>query len=567
MFLSDMKIKDIDFGETEGKKEFSNSEKISNMFFKDIFVDELEKFIDGRLRYIYGLKGTGKTSMLKYLENKANSDSIQTMYISYKEIKEEADIIHEFREELSSSKDKDTYTLTFWRWYLLSLISKSFLNASRYDPSNLIYNSKVGFFRAIANLLDIIADVSLGNEENNFCINFGNKQVDLKWDKQTADRIRQLEKNIKEKLDKKIIIFIDELEISKLLSTYDVDAVLVKNLIRATRKINDLNDNLHIVLAVRSEVVGSIAVAGDEINKELEDYGYEIEWHRRKFDIHHPLLSMYIQKIRYSMKKYIQRNCQNNLALVKELDKMTNTTIWYRWFPRYFGSIETPEFMLQNTWLRPRDLIRLFRTMSKYSKSENNIFTQYLYQEAIKKVGEDSWQEIKEELSSKYTENTIQSIQSILEKMQIIFNKNRFQEEALKYGLNFEDVNKILLDLYRVSVIGNSYIAYNQSRFSTTYRFEYRNDKSLYEDRAIYVHRVIQHALGLTEFDRSLLFEHLSESDKNKYISIGKEKSIKIENQKKIDYIVDDELLDVNSDSQVMNIKDMLRDSDFRYKE
>ena len=98
-------------------------------------------------------------------------------------------------------------------------------------------------------------------------------------------------------------------------------------MIRATRKINNLNKNLHIVLAVRSEVVGSIAVAGDEINKELEDFGYEIEWHRRKFDIHHPLLSMYIQKIRYAMKIHIKNKCNNDQEMIKTLNKMNNSEI------------------------------------------------------------------------------------------------------------------------------------------------------------------------------------------------------------------------------------------------
>ncbi len=162
MFLEKMKIHDIEFGETEGKREFNNSEKITNLFYKDNYEDKLENFISGKLRYIYGLKGTGKTSLLKYLENKAALNNIKTMYISYKDFKEEADIIHEFRRELNNSDDKDTHTLTFWRWYLLSLISKSFLNESKYDSGNLIYNSKVKFFRVVSSLLDLISEVNIG---------------------------------------------------------------------------------------------------------------------------------------------------------------------------------------------------------------------------------------------------------------------------------------------------------------------------------------------------------------------------------------------------------------------
>lgn len=558
-----MKIDDIIFGDTEGKREFSSSEKISNLFFKDLYQYKLDKFMSGELRYIFGLKGTGKTSLLKYLEDNAISTGIKTMYISYKDIKEEADIIHEFRAELKNSDDQDTYTLTFWRWYLLSLISKIFLNESKYDTNNLIYNSKVKFFRIVSTLLDLISEVNIGNEENNYHLNFGNKQFDIKWDEQTSSRIRYLEKNIKERLDQKVIIFIDELEISKLLSTYDVDAVLVKNLIRATRKINDLNDNLHIILAVRSEVVGSIAVAGDEINKELEDFGYEIEWHRRKFDISHPLLSMYIQKMRYSMKKYINLLNIDSVTEIEKnkllytLGKMNNTTIWHRWFPKYFGSVETPEFILQNTWLRPRDLSRLFKTMQKYSKYDHTTLTQSSYSEAIKKVGEDSWQEISEEFSSTYTVNKIQLIKSILEKMQIIFLKDKFIKEAKNNDICEIEATKILNDLYRVSAIGNCFISFNNDKFSLTYRFAYRNDKSLYEDRAIYVHRVIQHALGLTEFDNDLTIEHLSEKNKLKYESQFDKKSLR--NNKKTKESVEYE--------EVLNIKDIFSNSNIRVRD
>ena len=48
-----MQVKEIEFGDTEGSLEFNSSEKISNMFFKDVFEDELEEFIDGDLRYIW----------------------------------------------------------------------------------------------------------------------------------------------------------------------------------------------------------------------------------------------------------------------------------------------------------------------------------------------------------------------------------------------------------------------------------------------------------------------------------------------------------------------------------
>jgi len=313
-------------------------------------------------------------------------------------------------------------------------------------------------------------------------------------------------------------------------------------------------------------IKGAMAVVIDEeeyykddstilVNDSLKTMQQLANYHRRQFDIHHPLLSMYIQKIRYAMKKHIEVNYCNDKTMLTTLNKMTNSEIWYRWFPKQISGIGSPEFMLQNTWLRPRDLSRLFRTMKKYSKKGSTSFIQKSYEEAIKKVGEDSWQEIEEELSSIYTEKELRAIITILEKMQILFMKDKFIAEAYKYGFDKEVSIKILHNLYRLSAIGNAYKSFNNHRFTTTYRFAYRNDKSLYEDKSIYVHRVIQHALGLTDFKSDFMIEHLSEEDKKKYKSKEYMQSRNHKTQK-----------GKQPSQMAFNLQDMLKESEIRVK-
>lgn len=519
MILEDMTPLDIKFGDTEGKREFSNDENINNMFFLNEYKRYIKDFIDGDKRYIYGLKGTGKSSLLKYLENNARHQEITTMYISYKDFREEADVINSFREELKNTEDKDMYALTFWRWYILSLISKQFLSESSYNTKNLIYNSKVRFFKVFSKVLDLITEFSVGTEATKFNLKIGTNENNgpiVKWESTTADRIRDLELSIKNNLSNKSIIFIDELELSTLSSSYEMDSILIKNLIKATRKINELSSNLHIVLAVRSEVINSISASGDEINKELEDFGYEIEWHRRKFDIEHPLIKMYIKKIRYAMIKFV---AVKDSKLRDKIDKMTEKEIWYRWFPEKIQNTNSPEFILQNTWLRPRDLSRLFRTMQKYCLDTDNVFKQNSYEEAIKKVGEDSWKEIEEELSSKYKGKDVEKIRDVLEKVQIIFLKEDFIRECKLFNLNDDDIENILHDLYKLSAIGNHFKTVKYSKLKTIYRFFYRNDRTLYTDKAITVHKALEKGLGLSDFNSSLLFNALPEADKQKYMT------------------------------------------------
>lgn len=508
---------DIKFGETEGKREFSTQENLLNMFFKDEYQRYIESFLNGDKRYIYGLKGTGKSSLLKYLENKAVKKNIKTMYISYKDFREEADVINSFKDELKNTEDKDMYSLTFWRWYILSLVSNEFLSESSYNPKNLIYYSKVKFFKVLSKVLDLMTEFSYGKEDNIINVKLGNQNNTLvKWENTTADRIRELENSIKKNLSEKAIIFIDELELSTLSSSYEMDSILIKNLIKATRKINNLSSNLHVVLAVRSEVINSITASGDEINKELEDFGYEIEWHRRKFDIHHPLIKMFIQKIRYSMIKFI-KNHNLNSNLINKVNSLSIEEIWYRWFPSKISNTSTPEFILQNTWLRPRDLSRLFRIMQNYCNQNDNTFKQRSYEEAIKKVGEDSWKEIAEELLSKYVGKDIEKIRDVFEKVQVLFLKDDFVRECKKFGFTEEDIENILNDLYKLSAIGNHFKTVKYAKLKTIYRFFYRNDKSLYHDKAITVHKAIEKGLGLSDFKSSLLINDLTDEEKNKY--------------------------------------------------
>lgn len=518
MILENMILEDINFGEIEGKREFDSSEKILHLFYEEEYKNYLHKFLDGSLRYIYGLKGTGKTSLLKYLEDHAERADYKTIYISYKDFKEEADVIDSFRTELKDTDDKDTYALTFWRWYILSLLSKAFLNESKYDTNNLIYMSKVKFFQILSKVLDIITEISVKTGETSFNLTMPNiSGLKVKWETQTADRIRCLETNLKENLDFKAILFIDELELSKASSTSEIDLILIKNLIRAVRKINNLTNNFHIILAVRSEILNNIALSGDEINKEFDDFGYEIEWHRRKFDISHPLIKIIIHKIRYAMQRYV---IENKIELENPINKLTDEQIWLRWFPANISTsaVSSPEFLLQNTWLRPRDFSRLLKIMKRYSMGMNK-FTQSSYDEAIKKFGEDSWKEIKEELSIKYSPASMGIIENILIQLQILFLKKDFLAKALEKGIATDSANDILNDLYRLSAIGNHYRTVKYNKVQTIYRYFSRNDKILYDDKAIIVHKAIEKGLGLNDFKSELLTCHWSQAEKKQYLN------------------------------------------------
>ena len=65
-----MKVSDLYMGDIEGKNEFTN-ENIDQIEQTFLNLDHIEEnFINKKQYFIYGHKGTGKTSLLKYIEYK-----------------------------------------------------------------------------------------------------------------------------------------------------------------------------------------------------------------------------------------------------------------------------------------------------------------------------------------------------------------------------------------------------------------------------------------------------------------------------------------------------------------
>ena len=94
-----------------------------------------------------------------------------------------------------------------------------------------------------------------------------------------------------------------------------------------------------------------------------------------------------------------------------------------------------------------------------------------------------------------------------------------FINEVDFYDLTEEDIENILNDLYKLSAIGNHFKTVKYAKLKTIYRFFYRNDKSLYHDKAITVHKAIEKGLGLSDFKSSLLINDLTDEEKNSNIN------------------------------------------------
>lgn len=483
--VGEMNVSDLYIGDVEGKNEFSTDlKKIEEVFLK---LDHLEeKFINKSQYFIYGHKGTGKTSLLRYIEYKVKKKNNNAIAILFKEIKQDPLTYMTFKKLLSNSKDKDMATITFWQWFLLSyLIQNIFPDYSKKD--NLIFNSKDSKFKTLSKfLLKLIgnSNVSVSTDELDVDMSISENSLDDEIDEiiASAQKMKELEEYIKQNLNKKVYILIDELETSTLSSSFNEDTILIKNLILCVEKLNSISSNLTLIIAVRTEILNNIFTSGAEINKLLESKGEETKWTFDNYGESHPLIKMMIKKFRYSMKKFDPNQKE-------EIDNSTDIEIFSRWFPMKLmndNNGNNAKYLLHNTWNKPRDLIRFLQIMQDKAKNKK-FFERIDYDQSVKEYSSKAWIEIKEELISVLNEREIIDIEASFSNYSKMFRYHELIERfKSKTNLSIDKIEYIIRVLYNVGVIGNNY---NDGTRSHIYRYAYRGDTILDENERIEVHR------------------------------------------------------------------------------
>jgi len=484
--VESMTIKELYLGDIEGKNEFNldNEKRVEETYLNIKNIDS--EFINNNKYYIYGHKGTGKTSLLRYVEYKVKKKKNQTITILFKEIKQDTLIYSTFKNLLAQVKDKNSAAIAFWQWFLLSItIEEIFPNYK--DKTDLIFNTNNGIFRILSGFLVSIVkglSVKYGNADINGELSFSDLTLNETSDIFAAgQKIRKLENYIRNNLNTKLYVLIDELETSTLSTSYEEDAILIKNLILTVENLNNLSTNLTLITAVRTEVLNNIFTAGDEINKLLESKGEEIKWTYDNYGLEHPLIKMIIKKIRYSMKEYSQVSSS-------KIEKATNKEIFERWFPnKLLKDINgnNAKFLLHNTWIKPRDLVRFLQIMQDHAVTEK-YFTRSHYDKTVKEYSTKAWTELKEELISIISKDKI----NILEKVFANYFKTFSYPELIarfneKSNLKLEDVENIINILYEIGFIGNNYWNERKKRF--VYRYSYRGEKTLDDNERIEIHR------------------------------------------------------------------------------
>lgn len=487
--MSNLTLNELNFGKTDAYNEYisTGTEQFKKMFY--LYPScPIDKLLNGGIYYICGDKGTGKTMLLKYLELKILelSNENRTIFIRFRrdidedarnELKRTSVPTHSFEEIIEKNMPNDVIIdcTVAWQVYLIKTIVFQ-IERTDSDIVDRTTNSWKKLLKTL-NLIypktekkNILPKVKKGKIEVNIA-SFLKIGLELEWSKEdktgvpfslVAKEIIRLYTDLKPRAGK-VFVLIDELELSlNKNKIYERDIALIRDLILAVQYLSEISKqkqyNIFLIAAIRNEVYKSLLSSGFELNKPIHDFGIQITWRQKGGNIdEHPLIQMIEQRINASEKEH----------------GINSGNIWDRYFTPCFGKNNTPikNYILDQTWLKPRDVVRLLSFIQK--QYPNKTFIDQACFEGVRQAyAEESWIEFTEELRTKYDSQCVEGIKQCLIGLSLPFSKKEFSEQIEKKRDMFAEVDnfakqklpigQVLRDLYDIGIIGN----YPPGRFS-----------------------------------------------------------------------------------------------------
>lgn len=515
--MDELKIKNIYAGKPDAKDEidFGGLEE----FIKTYVVAEhfnIESLISGTNCFITGFKGTGKTALLFYLDNrfKEIDESTCSSFIFFKE-----EFTDTKRSELESIAKRILSSITveenalvdnqefeyIWRWLLFKRIVSDNEEYSRglfLDDENWKnFENVIGKIKSPNNKRKFIVprkikmavpymepstqsvitpevEVDLQNTSNDNYLKF----------MEVIDEAERLLMNTT-RTDIPYYIFVDELEAYYgNISVFKRDLCLIRDLIFTVKRLNCnfATANMKctkIICSVRSEILTAISrfVVTKELNKVTAGFAVPLMWNYSNTSSYmHPIIQILLKRIA------VCEGCVN-----PDYKK-----VYERWLPENIHGIEPANYILNNSWCKPRDIVRLITTVQNSIYNSSKAFTQSVFDSIVKTYSEDSLTEIKEELRALYDTDQIDTIISCFMGYKTTFSVRQLKERIKTYfrGSILEThFAQVIDDLYRLGFLGNFLPV------SKTYRWQHKGDGRviLSEEWRLLVHYALHGALSL----------------------------------------------------------------------
>ncbi|WP_378949729.1 P-loop ATPase, Sll1717 family [Mesorhizobium sp. ANAO-SY3R2] len=512
-------LRQLRFGNVDARYEVTSRNPKEVEHFRRSFVEpagmNTEEFIEGHRFFVHGVKGAGKTSFLRFVQLKTSEQGSLTKFISFA-----TEISDAERTKISSLSGIDVYeqggveitnnsAVDVWIVFILRHLARliednrqSFtthksitvfceLMRKVYDGEDskgllkwLSDALKTGQYKFKSKHLDATLKGKAGEEEKLFPTSYVIEQSfrllkDLGWEEISS-----------------IYIFFDEINLSfASKATHKRDIILIRDLIIAIDRINayfiEEHKPIYVLAAARSEVLNALNAPTHEINKILADRGRELRWFAKNAGTDWPIIKLVDSKILAS----------EALEGMKREPSAID-----RYFHREIFGFAVRDFIIETTWCNPRDLVLLFGEAVANATYQETIIGSSVISRSLENYSASAWREKAEELSVEYAPQEIQGIKKILLNMSRHFKILSF-EQSWKSKSDTDNTlvamkskykaGKILDDLYRVGILGQSSKEPTDNAHSFTQHWAYRGDTTFDASAWFVVHKALWPELRL----------------------------------------------------------------------
>lgn len=521
-------IKDIYVGKPDAKDEVETDGIDS--FLKNYVVPtnfDIESLINGTKCFVSGYKGTGKTAVLYYLDHITREKDAQTVSSfvffkgDYSDLKKQEmqQLAKRITSAISIGRDvvlEGTDFEIIWRWILYTRIIEDNQNYNYgiYNKNSdwdrfekvigaISYDKKKRFLSFPAKISLSLKDNTQQNSVIPTCeIDFKNTKVEETENYRTfarlIDEADELFKNLA-RTDIPYYIYIDELE-----AYYGDEVVfkrdlrLIRDLLFTVKKLNLVTSakescSTKIICSIRTEIVNAINrfIVSKELNKITSGFDVPLKWdYTNTNSFNHPIMQILVKRIEYGEKK--------------KGDFISEKRLIEKWFPERIDNSYAANYLLNNSWCKPRDIVRLIQAAQSNLAASNDKFNQYVIDTSRKKYSQESLIEIQEEMKALYTPDEIDCIISCLTGFKRVFSFEEIQNKAKKYFQNSVldlRLAEVLKDLYRLGIIGNHIPK------SKLYRWHHKGDDEFILDDTwmIIIHPALLSALSVNSIQDQII--------------------------------------------------------------
>lgn len=512
-FHGRLQMREMYFGSIDATDEIdSGGETALQDFYATFYVPpglNLEAFLSGQSFLVYGLKGTGKTSFLRYFAEHLDRHGLGASELwrfsrdfpaaIYDDVRKMAGgpggAVHLEKEQIFLQLDYEDV----WRYILLKRVEE-------------LIRDRKGIFRPgpeLDEFVDFITSIkpsSLTENIYRYLPNVTGNLVTLKRAPKAAASLEFADDAaltltfrtfIKHCLalygrllpgEHRFYLLLDEIE-PRLASgaLFEMDLILIRDLVNALRHINTIHSRekkrFYFVAGIRSEVLTRVKQLGKETHKHLEQYGFCMNWgDQGRVSVNHPLIKMLCEKIAYSERS---RGIAAMAAQVGAIEEY----IWPRYFRKNNREQLEPKVVLDLTWYRPRDLVRLCQIITEIA-GDAEVITESLIGRAKKRYAENSWAEIESQLAIALDPFEILGLEAVLTSFKTEFTLEELDQRIARLAKidnhverlkRKHDTTDVIRALYQNGAVGDFVKGRN--------RFAFRGDGEPNVEGTILVHK------------------------------------------------------------------------------